>query len=167
MIHKRDFVKNFARASRALTSLRALLVARLLFSSWKSLNKRKILQEDYRIHNHTLKLVDNAKYLGVTIATITSKATKTISFLQRNLTFTIILKPDSNAHVYTISQTGVIQKISFADVSIFWFLPTVKPAKNLISRLTILALFGDHSTNFSQVYTSKDVFLGMGQKKTG
>ena len=61
-------------------------------------NKRKILQGDYRIHNQTLKLVENAKYLGVTIskdlswkkhvANITSKATNTRLFLQRNLTFT-------------------------------------------------------------------------------
>ena len=61
-------------------------------------NKRKILQGEYNIHNHTLKLVDSAKYLGVTIskdlswkkhiAIITSKATNTRLFLQRNLTFT-------------------------------------------------------------------------------
>ena len=31
----------------------------------------------------------------------------------------------SKFHVYTISQRGVIQKTSFADVSIFWFLPNI------------------------------------------
>ena len=31
----------------------------------------------------------------------------------------------SKFHICTISQTGVIQKTSFADVSIFWFLPNI------------------------------------------
>ena len=60
-------------------------------------NKRKCLEGNYTIHNQVLKQVDKAKYLGVTLSkdlswkhhvnVITSKATNTRLFLQRNLTF--------------------------------------------------------------------------------
>ena len=58
-------------------------------------NKRKIIGSNYTIHDKKLKLVDSAKYLGVTlsknlswkhhIGIITAKANSTRLFLQRNL----------------------------------------------------------------------------------
>ena len=58
-------------------------------------NKRKIIVSNYTIHNKNLKLVDTAKYLGVTLSKnlswknhigfITSKAHNVRMFLQRNL----------------------------------------------------------------------------------
>ena len=58
-------------------------------------NKRKIIESQYTIHRQQLKLVDKAKYLGVTlsknlswkshIATITAKANNCRLFFQRNL----------------------------------------------------------------------------------
>ena len=52
---------------------------------------------DYSLHNQTLENVQSAKYLGITISDnmywgqhiseITSKATKTLCFLHRNLAF--------------------------------------------------------------------------------
>ncbi len=61
-------------------------------------NKRKIIDHKYKIHDQELKIVDKAKYLGVTIsknlswkphvAIITSKANATRIFLQRNLSMT-------------------------------------------------------------------------------
>ena len=52
---------------------------------------------DYSLHNQTLKNVQSAKYLGITISDnmdwgqhiseISSKATKTLGFLRRNLAF--------------------------------------------------------------------------------
>ena len=59
-------------------------------------NKRKnILETDYTIHGSTLRTVDNAKYLGVTIQSnlswkphinnITKRANSTLGFLRRNL----------------------------------------------------------------------------------
>ena len=52
---------------------------------------------DYSLHNQTLENVQSAKYLGITItdnmdwgqhiSEISSKATKTLSFLHRNLAF--------------------------------------------------------------------------------
>jgi hypothetical protein len=58
-------------------------------------NKRKIVQANYSIHNHTLEQVDSAKYLGITIhqslkwnthiSNITKKANSAKAFLQRNL----------------------------------------------------------------------------------
>ena len=61
-------------------------------------NKRKIIDNSYHIHGQELKVVDKAKYLGVTIsknlswkhhiAVITAKANSTRIFLQRNLSMT-------------------------------------------------------------------------------
>ena len=52
---------------------------------------------DYTLHNQTLENVQSAKYLGITItdnmdccqhvSEISSKATKTLGFLRRNLAF--------------------------------------------------------------------------------
>ena len=52
---------------------------------------------DYSLHNQTLENVQSAKYLGITISDnmdwgqhiseISSKATKTLGFLRRNLAF--------------------------------------------------------------------------------
>ena len=61
-------------------------------------NKRKIVENTYKIHNQELKVVEKAKYLGVTISknlswkhhvsNITAKANSTRIFLQRNLSMT-------------------------------------------------------------------------------
>ena len=58
-------------------------------------NKRKIIQSEYKIHSQSLKLIDKAKYLGVTIDSklswnahveaFSKKANNTLSFLRRNL----------------------------------------------------------------------------------
>ena len=58
-------------------------------------NKLNIITNDYHMHGYNLKLVDNAKYLGVTINkklswkphvnNIVKKANQTRAFLQRNL----------------------------------------------------------------------------------
>lgn len=61
-------------------------------------NKRKIVENTYKIHNQELKVVEKAKYLGVTISrnlswkhhvsNIVAKANSTRIFLQRNLSMT-------------------------------------------------------------------------------
>ena len=63
----------------------------------KVTNKRNIIDTKYTIHGETLKSVDKAKYLGIVISKnltwnkhidlITSKATNTRLFLQRNLSW--------------------------------------------------------------------------------
>ena len=57
--------------------------------------KEKIIQHDYKLHNHTLEHVKSAKYLGVTIndtldwgehiSNISQKANRTLNFIRRNL----------------------------------------------------------------------------------
>ena len=60
-----------------------------------STNRKRILKTNYRIHGHTLKVVDSSKYLGVNInkdlalkkhidCTV-NKANRTIIFIRRNL----------------------------------------------------------------------------------
>ena len=61
-------------------------------------NKRNVIDTEYSIHGEILKKVDKAKYLGIVISKnlawnkhidlITSKATNTRLFLQRNLSWT-------------------------------------------------------------------------------
>ena len=63
--------------------------------TWHQHHKQILL--DYSLHNHTLKNVQKAKYLGISItdnmdwgqhvSEIPSKATKTLGFLRRNLAF--------------------------------------------------------------------------------
>ena len=58
-------------------------------------NKRVERQTQYRLHGHTLEVVDNGKYLGVTISSdlswhrhvdaVAAKASRTLGFLRRNL----------------------------------------------------------------------------------
>ena len=58
-------------------------------------NKRFDRQKEYRLHGHTLEVVDNGKYLGVTISNdlswhrhvdaVAAKASRTLGFLRRNL----------------------------------------------------------------------------------
>jgi hypothetical protein len=55
--------------------------------------KRKTTKQDYTIHNHILEVVEESKYLGVTISkdltwkghinNITNKANKTLGFIKR------------------------------------------------------------------------------------
>ena len=57
--------------------------------------KRKTISHTYQLHVHTLKKVDSAKYLGITIQnnlkwdkhinTITAKANQSLGFIKRNL----------------------------------------------------------------------------------
>ena len=57
--------------------------------------KRKTIKQDYTIHNHILEVVEESKYLGVTIGkdltwnthinNITNKANKTLSLIKRNI----------------------------------------------------------------------------------
>ena len=59
------------------------------------INKRNVIQEDYTIHDHILKITDTVKYLGVElhnklswqkhIHSTTRKADATRAFLQRNM----------------------------------------------------------------------------------
>ena len=75
--------------------------------------KRKTIKQDYTIHNHILEVVEESKYLGVTISkdltwkahinNITNKANKTLGFIKRNIhgctqkvkqhTFTTMVRP--------------------------------------------------------------------------
>jgi hypothetical protein len=75
--------------------------------------KRKTIKQDYTIHNHILEVVEESKYLGVTISkdltwkahinNITNKANKTLVFIKRNIhgctqkvkqhTFTTMVRP--------------------------------------------------------------------------
>jgi hypothetical protein len=58
-------------------------------------NKRKPITHSYKLHDHILKVMENSKYLGVTInnklnwtqhiTNIKGKASRTLGFLQRNL----------------------------------------------------------------------------------
>ena len=58
-------------------------------------NKRHERHTEYRLHGHTLEVVDSGKYLGVTISddlswhkhldVVAAKASRTLGFLQRNL----------------------------------------------------------------------------------
>ena len=60
----------------------------------------KQIQFNYSLHNQILKEVQSIKYLGIPIndsldwgqhiSEITSKATRTLGFLRRNLTFNIV-----------------------------------------------------------------------------
>ena len=60
-------------------------------------NKKKTIDAKYQLYGHTLESVTSAKYLGLTITNklqwdqyinyITSKASKTLGFLRRNLKF--------------------------------------------------------------------------------
>ena len=57
--------------------------------------KRKTIKQDYTIRNHILEVVEESKYLGVTISkdltwnahinNITNKANKTLGFIKRNI----------------------------------------------------------------------------------
>jgi hypothetical protein len=75
--------------------------------------KRKTIKQEYTIHNHILEVVEESKYLGVTIGkdltwnahiiNITNKANKTLRFIKRNIhrctqkvkqhTFTTMVRP--------------------------------------------------------------------------
>jgi hypothetical protein len=56
---------------------------------------RKTIKQDYTIHNHILEVVEESKYLGVTISkdltwkahinNITNKVNKTLGFIKRNI----------------------------------------------------------------------------------
>ena len=59
------------------------------------ISKRNIISHKYKIHGHTLEVVDSAKYLGLSIHKslkwndyinqVTKKANSTLAFLRRNL----------------------------------------------------------------------------------
>ena len=78
----------------------------------------KYILFDYSLHNQTLENVQSAKYLGITISDnmdwgqqiseISSKATKTLGFLRRNLAFA----PESTKEV--AYKTLVRSKLEYA-----------------------------------------------------
>ena len=62
---------------------------------WINHNKRFKRKTEYKLHGHTLEVVDSGKYLGVNISSdlswhtdvdvMAAKASKTLGFLRRNL----------------------------------------------------------------------------------
>ena len=71
-------------------------------------NKRKPITHSYKLHDHILEVMENSKYLGVTInnklnwtqhiTNIKGKASRTLGFLQRNLRG---CKPNVKSTAYT------------------------------------------------------------------
>ena len=87
-----------------------------------NINKRFERQSTYRLHGHTLEVVDNGKYLGVHLtndltwhkhvdATV-AKASKTLCFLRRNLS-------ECTTHVKSAVYTSLV-RLTFEYSSAVW-----------------------------------------------